>query len=51
MNKSIFSTDLKGIAIAIGVSLRHFWEVSISTEIFGVLCARFVPKEIQSPHA
>jgi len=28
-----------------GVSLYHFWEVSISTGIFGALCAWFVPKE------
>jgi hypothetical protein len=34
-----------------GVSLGHFWEVSISTGIFGALCAWFVPKEIQSPRA
>ena len=27
------------------VSLYHFWEVSISTGIFGALCARFVPTE------
>jgi hypothetical protein len=27
-----------------GVSLGHFWEVSISTGIFGALCAWFVPK-------
>lgn len=26
-----------------GVSLGHFWEVSISTGIFGALCAWFVP--------
>lgn len=26
-----------------GVSLAHFWEVSISTGIFGALCAWFVP--------
>lgn len=31
-----------------GVSLGHFWEVSISTGIFGALCAWFVPKAIQS---
>jgi hypothetical protein len=29
-----------------GVSLGHFWEVSISTGIFGALCAWFVPKPI-----
>ena len=29
------------------VSLGHFWEVSISTGIFGALCAWFVPKAIQ----
>ena len=28
------------------VSLGHFWEVSISTGIFGALCAWFVPKRI-----
>jgi hypothetical protein len=27
-----------------GVSLAHFWEVSISTGIFGALCAWFVPQ-------
>ncbi len=27
-----------------GVSLGHFWEVSISTGIFGALCAWFTPK-------
>ena len=27
-----------------GVSLGHFWEVSISTGIFGALCAWFIPK-------
>jgi hypothetical protein len=31
-----------------GVSLGHFWEVSISTGIFGALCARFIPTEIRS---
>jgi hypothetical protein len=31
-----------------GVSLGHFWEVSISTGIYGALCARFVPKEVQN---
>jgi hypothetical protein len=31
-----------------GVSLGHFWEVSISTGIFGALCAWFVPKAIQT---
>jgi hypothetical protein len=30
------------------VSLGHFWEVSISTGIFGALCAWFVPQEVQS---
>lgn len=30
-----------------GVSLGHFWEVSISTGIYGALCAWFVPKEVQ----
>ncbi len=30
-----------------GVSLAHFWEVSISTGIFGALCAWFVPVEIR----
>ena len=30
------------------VSLYHFWEVSISTGIFGVLCAWFVPTEISN---
>lgn len=30
-----------------GVSLGHFWEVSISTGIFGALCAWFVPKASQ----
>jgi hypothetical protein len=29
-----------------GVSLYHFWEGSISTGIFGALCAWFVPKEV-----
>jgi hypothetical protein len=29
-----------------GVSLYHFWEVSISTGIFGALCAGFVPTSI-----
>jgi hypothetical protein len=29
-----------------GVSLGHFWEVSISTGIFGALCAWFIPKSI-----
>jgi hypothetical protein len=28
------------------VSLAHFWEVSISTGIFGALCAWFVPKRM-----
>lgn len=27
-----------------GVSLAHFWEVSLSTGIFGALCAWFVPE-------
>lgn len=31
-----------------GVSLGHFWEVSISTGIFGALCAWFVPQASQS---
>jgi hypothetical protein len=30
-----------------GVSLGHFWEVSISTGIFGALCAWFVPQAAQ----
>jgi hypothetical protein len=30
------------------VSLGHFWEVSISTGIFGALCAWFVPKAQKS---
>jgi hypothetical protein len=34
-----------------GVSLGHFWETSISTGIFGALCAWFVPKAIQSAPA
>jgi len=29
-----------------GVSLAHFWEVSISTGVFGALCAWFIPTEI-----
>jgi hypothetical protein len=29
-----------------GVSLGHFWEVSISTGIFGALCAWFVPQAV-----
>ena len=29
------------------ISMGHFWEVSISTGIFGALCAWFVPKEAQ----
>ena len=29
------------------VSLGHFWEVSISTGIFGALCAWFLPKALQ----
>ena len=28
-----------------GVSIYHFWEVSISTGVFGALCAWFVPTE------
>lgn len=28
-----------------GVSLAHFWEVSISTGIFGMLCAWLIPQE------
>ncbi|MCL4529733.1 MAG: hypothetical protein M1282_09980 [Chloroflexi bacterium] len=31
-----------------GVSYYHFWEVSISTGIFGALCAWFVPKEVKA---
>jgi hypothetical protein len=31
-----------------GVSLGHFWEVSISTGIFGTLCAWFVPKPVDT---
>jgi hypothetical protein len=31
-----------------GVSLAHFWEVSVSTGIFGALCAFFVPKEAKT---
>ena len=27
-----------------GVSLGHFWEVSISTGLYGALCAWFVPE-------
>jgi len=30
------------------VSLYHFWEVSISTGIFGVLCAWFVPTKVEA---
>jgi hypothetical protein len=30
-----------------GVSYYHFWEVSISTGIFGALCAWFIPKEVR----
>ena len=26
------------------VSVMHFWEVLISTDIFGALCAWFIPK-------
>jgi hypothetical protein len=28
------------------VSLAHFWEVSISTGVFGALCAWFIPVEV-----
>jgi hypothetical protein len=31
-----------------GVSLYHFWEVSISTGIFGALCAWFVPQMVKT---
>ncbi len=30
------------------VSLGHFWEVSISTGIFGALCAWFIPKNVMT---
>ncbi len=30
------------------VSLGHFWEVAISTGIFGALCAWFIPAEIKA---
>jgi len=30
------------------VSYFHFWEVSISTGIFGALCAWFIPEEVRS---
>ncbi len=30
------------------VSLGHFWEVAISTGIFGALCAWFIPTEIRA---
>jgi hypothetical protein len=30
------------------VSLGHFWEVAISTGIYGALCAWFVPRGVQS---
>jgi hypothetical protein len=30
------------------VSLGHFWEVSISTGIFGALCALFIPKHVKT---
>ena len=30
------------------VSLYHFWEVSISTGIFGALCAWFVPTKVEA---
>jgi hypothetical protein len=29
------------------VSLGHFWEVSLSTGIFGMLCAWFIPTDIK----
>jgi hypothetical protein len=29
------------------VSLGHFWEVSLSTGIFGALCAWFVPQPVK----
>lgn len=29
-----------------GVSLAHFWEVALSTGIFGALCAWFVPESV-----
>jgi hypothetical protein len=29
------------------VSLGHFWEVAISTGIFGAVCAWFLPEDIQ----
>ena len=32
-----------------GVSLAHFWEVAISTGIFGALCAWFVPENRGHP--
>jgi hypothetical protein len=32
-----------------GVSLGHFWEASISTGIFGALCAWFVPTAVAKP--
>ena len=32
------------------VSLYHFWEVSISTGIFGALCAWFVPSHVSTIH-
>lgn len=31
-----------------GVSLGHFWETSISTGIFGALCAWFVPQMVKT---
>ena len=31
-----------------GVSLAHFWEISVSMGIFGALCAWFVPKAVKS---
>jgi len=30
------------------ISLAHFWEVAISTGIFGALCAWFVPRVVQA---
>jgi hypothetical protein len=30
-----------------GVSFGHFWEVAISTGIFGALCAWFIPQAVQ----
>jgi hypothetical protein len=34
-----------------GVSLGHFWEVAISTGIFGALCAWFVPRAVSGDRA